>query len=816
MSETSSSGRTPASPSTNAVNPDRRYISTVEWIESRRTAMGEEWYGKQMAKYKENLTLKQKSIEASRRAKREAWLKKDMEERQAYEKKRHDDMAARWAAWDQRIEEWGNSGGFEMMVNYLLPGDGKKNGRDVRYKIAGIPCDISFEDKKITRWIGEFSYKSGTGKQRSGIFGVAKSILELQNGSCTKKALNELLSQVSGITINDIELSDEAKKRIEANVIAARAAAEAKAAQAREEEMRETPPDAEQQEREPLPLTDAADIEKLTQIMAKERCFPIDFARRMVKEGHFYFAYLIVRDKETKKTVNTRRVVVASKAFGFETGVLVGWGTRELKQFWPYEEAKGKNIGNLKKGAVIFGGCGPNTKTLSLVEGAYDAASLILLRERKGKPLQPDEAILALVGTRGPERLVDFCKAKGIKLIFCFDNDDAGYKLVEAYAACCRAKGVEYEVKLTTKAEHTISVENSEWGRHALNEVSAQYQKGGIKHLFLPQNGDRLELVVETNEQSAAIYSALEIRDRRERQDALRPSVELSHKIKKLAGLNTAPEEKPKEKARYSKEKKPPGRLEVIWHRKDWNELLQKKYINRCQNPHGLPDIDPSLNEHLKKSLQARGITKSETDCLQSSGLVYPAKIDGEPRIIWISLNPDVQQSQAIGFVSESLDGKNRMAHGQASEYGVYFGLPNQAKVLYFAETPEEAMAAWRTEGAACSPVYCPTGNIAPAMFRMAKTRNAQFKAYQPVMHNKLVDALACAEQPIENTQEKMVNGVLEEIKKTFGRVLKERSVNLDDIGSWGTDEESKIQIQKLLEGYGYSMSVSQPAGIGI
>jgi hypothetical protein len=615
----------------------------LKFLEANKIKKGKAWYD-------------QKVREMAQRE--ETWRKKSMED------KRLRDNA--WALWRARISAWSSAGGFDQVVRTLL-GEGKKATSDRwNFYPGGVKFEVSYRGRTCCRWDGKTFANGKKGSREA--YGVAKCIFELTGSSNPSRDAREILIKLSGIQPDDIAITPQ----VEEKLAKMRKEAEIEAQRRKEAELREDPLSPEKEEEVPRRIIDPAAIEELTLLMAQERSFPVDYAKRLVAEGTIWFGAFRFRG-EDGKVVDTGRAIAVSDVHGFRTGTLVGHAGREFRKFFPHEQGKGKNIGAVAKGAVFIGNWSEKTKKITIIEGVYDAAALRLLRERRGHPLQDDECFVIMTGSRMPQVLLQICQERGIEILAALDNDKTGRELVRDTAAWCNENKVSFKPALPSRGEMTIGFPDDEWGRKCYLDLASKLSASECRFGFLAKSDGRLSLVAETSDQTVDIYSALHkaaLEERVSRKQAT-PS----------AAKNNASDE--------------PKLLSIKWHRKDWNELLQREYKCRALTTVGLPPAAPAHEKALVEYLSSCNASPDQIEKLRASLLVYPALVDGVPVAVWSMI--DSETGSAVGFHAFPLlpnRGKN-IAAGATWQAGPSLGNPETSSILAVADNPECAMRSW-------------------------------------------------------------------------------------------------------------------------
>jgi hypothetical protein len=480
-----------------------------------------------------------KFLEGMRPKKGEAWYNARVAEMRARDVHRQEAWRAAELKWREQIDSWGVGGGFEKAMDGLglgtyAPGSGERR----RYKVGTVTLEINYRKQTCTRWDGKTFINNKKG--RSGVLGLVTSVFELQGAAKPYQEAVAFLSKVSGIERDAVSASRGELARLEENRIRIAQAAAARAAEDRVEK----PIGGRDAEVTPRTISDPKQIKELTELMAKERGFPPEYAKRMVDEGSIHFGTFRYRD-DSGRVVDTGRPVAASEIRGITSGALVGYSSREFRQFY-HGPAKGKNVGAITRGVGIIGNWSETTRRVTLCEGGYSAHALRLLREGAGRPLAPNEAILFFGGSRVPNDLLAECKKRGAEVISAFDNDIGGRAMAAAVAKYCGENGIKFETHLPQNGEVTLALDNSEKGKAALAELAAALGASGQRFVMLPQSAAKIGLVAETSDATCEALS----------------------KMKQALDLDRVGAE-PKQAG------SPPL---MIFHRKDWNDLVQGDY----------------------------------------------------------------------------------------------------------------------------------------------------------------------------------------------------------------------------------------------
>jgi hypothetical protein len=171
------------------------------------------------------------------------------------------------------------------------------------------------------------------------------------------------------------------------------------------------------------------------------------------------------------------------------------------------------------------------------------------MREMAGRPLAANEAILICAGSRDPGRILAECKKRGAEVIAAFDNDITGRANAQAVARYCSENGIKHTTYLPKNGEVTITLPNDEKGRAAVANLAAEFVNAGQRFLSLPDTEADLRLVAETSDVTCTLLQILK---------------------REIGGQQPS-----------GSDTQVPSRMETLFHRKDWNELLQGTYKNR-------------------------------------------------------------------------------------------------------------------------------------------------------------------------------------------------------------------------------------------
>jgi len=634
----------------------------VRWLNIQKLVRGDNWYRQKI-----------KEMEERSKKRLEEWKEK---------KRAAEDL------WFQNVKTWSESGGFAATINALgLDSTPPKNGRS-QYHIGGVKFEINFRQQACTRWDGN---KFSNGKAgRSGAFGVAMCFYELQGSTSPGQKAKELISSISGIQEGNVEIS---KDTIE-NLKKIREEQAREEQRRREEELREDPLTDFQLSYAPLRITDESQIEELTLIMAKERAFPLDYAKRVIEEGIIYFAYQRGWDEDKKAVYNTHRPIATSDVRGFETGNIVAFSSREMKEFYPHQKGKGKNLHHVHKGAVVIGNWSESTKKVILCEAVYTGLAYRLLRERMNKPLTPDEAIMCVAGSRWPEKLLGMCKERKIGIVGAYDNDISGRRFAQKVEAWCKENGVPYKSGIPPRGEIEITFKDCDWSRMIYAHAAKELSSAGIKHLFLPPEDGKLKLLVETTDVSCEIVDAIRTADRADLQ---------------------------KENSGSAEELR---RVHLEFHRKDWNELLQHQYRPRAMNTQGLPEaIEPMRT--LTHYMMSLGLSLGDAKAIVKSGLVYQAKEVGKEAAVWVAVDP---KTKAItGYSTIDLDTRERIDAGITWSAGIALGDPSCDKKFVFVNDMKTAVEIWQKDTTATS-VIALSDQAPTAHLKFAADKNLEIE----------------------------------------------------------------------------------------
>ncbi|MDD2765246.1 MAG: hypothetical protein PHE83_14880 [Opitutaceae bacterium] len=672
------SSTAPASP-----RPKKTRAEYLAWIEQERPRRGEAWYNEILARMKA----------------------RDAQRNQAYQEAR--EVTRR--QWMDQVTAWSAGGGFDAVVQSLCTGPVAKIGRTrFQYRIGGVKFEVNFANRTCTRWDGA-TFANGKRGMREAL-GLATAVFELAGDPRPFLRAKETVMALSGIGEEQVKLGEDTKRRLEEM----RRQQQALAIRLAEEANREDPLSAEDQAVVPLRVTDRRKIEDLTRLMARERAFPLDYARRAVQEGVIWFGEWRYRDRQTGEVVNSHRPLAVSDVIGMETGVLLGHASREFKAFFR-GPAKGKNLGRIQNGFVVIGRWSAETKRIIITEGVYSGLALRLLRERRGRPLGADEAILVPAGSRDLERLLAHCQKRGIEVISAYDCDPAGLRASTVNAAWCAAHGVKHTVGLPPLGEATWSFRDDAWGREHYVQTARRLAEMGQLFHYLPASGGRLHLVLRTTAAACALHAELK-RSARELEEAeFTAWLNQHHPAKAVDGRPEPrdPDEVWRLQLEYQRQQPMHEPMAEQWHRKDWNELLQHEYHPRAKTAGGLPEACPEAESELRSAMRALGFTDEEAESLRAAGTVFPGLIDGHPFAIWPALAPD--SPTPLGYQAVPLGTGLPRSCGATWAAAVTFGRLERAPLLVAAGDLKHAGEAWRRGGEAG--VVCAIGPDLPKTY---------------------------------------------------------------------------------------------------
>jgi hypothetical protein len=148
-----------------------------------------------------------------------------------------------------------------------------------------------------------------------------------------------------------------------------------------------------------------------------------------------------------------------------------------------------------------------------------------------------------------PNDLLAECKKRDAEVISAFDNDIGGRAMAAAVAKYCGANGIKFETHLPQNGEVTVALDNNEKGKAALAELAAALGTASQRFAMLPQSTTKIGLVAETSDATCEALARM-----KQAMDLDRVGAE-----PKQAGS-------------------PPL---IIFHRKDWNDLVQGGYRAR-------------------------------------------------------------------------------------------------------------------------------------------------------------------------------------------------------------------------------------------
>jgi hypothetical protein len=656
----------------------------LAWLEQERPTRGEAWYNDVVARMRARDALRDQAWRESR----------ELAQRQ----------------WTDQVTAWSAAGGFEAVAQALCGGPASRIARTrFQYRIAGVKFEVNLANRTCTRWDGDTFANGKRGKREA--LGLATAVFELQGEPKPFLRAKEVVISLSRIAPERGVLTGAVKRRLEEM----RRQQEELARKMAEEADREQPLSAEDQAVAPVRITDPAKLEELTHLMARERAYPLDYARRAVAEAVIWFGEWQYRDRESGDVVNSHRPIAVSDVIGMETGALLGHASREFRTYFR-GPAKGKNLGRIQNGFVVIGKWGPETKRVIITEGVYSGLALRLLRERRQRPLAPEEAILVPAGSRELTRLLKFCQRKGLEVISAHDCDPAGFKTAHQNDAWCREHGVKHTIGLPPLGEVTLSFRDDDWGRAQYLEVIGRLSSTGQQFAFLPAAAGRLQLVARTTAEVCELFGGLKRAARELGETEFQAWLEREHPPKAGNGVTSARDPDALYELQLQYERRHPLHepLREQWHRKDWNELLQHEYRPRARTANGLPEAAGDAAGELQEYLRGLGLRSEEIQALLEAGTVYAAELDGSLQAIWPTL--PAESPTPLGFMAKPLAAGRIQAYGAVSTAALSVGVPAEASCLVLTGSLGRVFEAWRAEGTAAS-VILVTGEHLPASY---------------------------------------------------------------------------------------------------
>jgi hypothetical protein len=286
---------------------------------------------------------------------------------------------------------------------------------------------------------------------------------------------------------------------------------------------------------------------------------------------------------------------------------------------------------------------------------------------------------MALSGVRVPEYLIQSAARKGLKLVGCFDNDIAGRRMQQRMEEECQKVNCQYSAIRIPKGEVDIAIKDTVAGREIYRRLIEGCQNDQTAFTVLPSKDGGLRATAATNDKSCHLL------------DTLRNEVHVARK----GGKDSVD-------------------MDMRWHRKDFNELLQREYLPKNRSTSGLPVKDETQTTAAREHLIRRhGIAGAVADQLMTGNQVYAS----QGYMIIPLLSPE---GRPLGAIAEEMkDGAHPKLLGHPEGMALLASKSPISQEMVVSDDVNLALTAWKKSNYSAAVAVIPSSELTPSMMAL-------------------------------------------------------------------------------------------------